>query len=331
MNVGYLKAAVVFLFMAMNSFGFSALAEEKTEEKVVKESENAAIVNGVVISRSEFDRELNQYQQRFTMQGQMLDGDQLEEVKDTILDTLIGRELLFQESKKINIKIEPQAIEDELSNMRKMFPDETAFTAALSQMGFSEQTIKSQIEKGLMVQKLVDKEYSEKIIISDKESKEFFDTHPEMFRQPEQVKASHILVKTDAGADKEQKDAAHKKIQSVQKQVKEGKEFADLAKEFSDCPSKDQGGDLGYFKRGDMVKPFEDAAFATDPGVVTDIVETNFGYHLIKVTDKKTEQTMPFDSVKEKLNQYLKNEKLQKELDEYVKKLKAKAAIEKLI
>lgn len=308
-------------------YNFSALAEEK----VIKEPDSAAIVNGVSIPRSEFERELNQYQQRMTMQGQMVGDSQLKELKDSILDTLIGRELLYQESKKNNIKVESQAIDDELSRMKKMFSDETSFTSALSQMGFSEQSLKSQIEKGLMVQKLVEKECAEKINISEKESKEFYDNHPEMFKQPEQVKASHILVKTEAGADQAAKEAAHKKIESIQKQLKEGKEFADLAKEYSDCPSKEKGGDLGYFRRGEMVKPFEDTAFSIAPGVVSDIVETTFGYHLIKVTDKKPEQVISYDSVKEKLTQYLKNEKMQHAVEEYVKKLKEKATIQKFI
>ena len=108
-------------------------------------------------------------------------------------------------------------------------------------------------------------------------------------KKPEQVKASHILVKVDAGADEAKKAEARKKIQEIQQKVKAGGDFEALATENSDCPSKAKGGDLGFFERGQMVKPFEEAAFALKPGEVSGIVETQFGYHIIKVQEKKDE------------------------------------------
>jgi peptidyl-prolyl cis-trans isomerase C len=112
--------------------------------------------------------------------------------------------------------------------------------------------------------------------------------------------------------------------------LQKGEDFASLAKEFSQCPSNAKGGDLGYFQRGQMVPPFEQVAFALKPGAVSDIVETKFGYHLIKVIDKKAETTIPYKDVKEKLEQNLKREKIQKEVTLYVEKLKEKAKVEKV-
>ena len=107
-----------------------------------------------------------------------------------------------------------------------------------------------------------------------------------------------------------------------------GGDFAELAKQFSDCPSSSRGGDLGYFSRGKMVKPFEDAAFALKIGEMSNVVETKFGYHVIKVTDKKPESVTEFDKEKEKLSNYLKREKIQKAVEEYVAKLKQTAKID---
>jgi peptidyl-prolyl cis-trans isomerase C len=111
---------------------------------------------------------------------------------------------------------------------------------------------------------------------------------------PEQVHARHILVKVDPKADATQKAAARKKIEDIQKQLKNGEDFSELAKKASDCPSNAKGGDVGYFGRGQMVKPFEDAAFSLKPGEVSGIVETEFGLHLIKVMDKKPEKIMDY-------------------------------------
>ena len=110
-----------------------------------------------------------------------------------------------------------------------------------------------------------------------------------------------------------------------------GEEFAVLAKEFSEGPSSANGGDLGNFRRGQMVKPFEEAVFTLRPGEVSDIVETEFGYHLIKVIDKKPETTIAYEDIKDRLEQHLKQEKVQREVSLYVEKLKEKAKVERFL
>ena len=152
-----------------------------------------------------------------------------------------------------------------------------------------------------------------------------------MFKQPEQIKASHILIKVDAKADEAQKAEARKKIEEVQQKLKDGGDFAALAKEYSEGPSSAKGGDLGYFRRGQMVKPFEDAALALKPNEVSDIVETRFGYHLIIVYDTKPEQTLAYADVKDKISQRMKQEKIEKEAVQYVDKLKKDAKLEKFL
>ena len=115
----------------------------------------------------------------------------------------------------------------------------------------------------------------------------------------------------------------------IKQRLKAGHDFAALAKEFSQGPSSTKGGDLGYFARGQMVTPFEDAAFSLKPGEVSDIVETKFGYHIIKVVDKKPETTISYDEVRERLGLYLKGEKTKKEIRIYVKRLEDNANVER--
>ena len=124
---------------------------------------------------------------------------------------------------------------------------------------------------------------------------------------------------------------ARKKIEKIQQKLQQGEDFAALAKEFSQGPSSFKGGDLGYFGRGQMVKSFEKAAFGLMPGDASDIIETRFGYHLIKVIERKPETLIAFEDIKDRLGQYLMQEKVRREVSSYVQKLKEKAKVERLL
>jgi peptidyl-prolyl cis-trans isomerase C len=163
--------------------------------------------------------------------------------------------------------------------------------------------------------------------VNDAEAKAFYEENKEDFNTPEQVKASHILVKVDATAAPEQKAAAKAKAEGLLKQVKAGGDFATLAKENSDCPSKERGGDLGFFDRGTMVKEFADAAFAMKVGQVSDVVETQFGYHIIKVTDRKDGGLTSFEKAKPEIIKSLSDKKKGELFKQLIEKIKAEAKI----
>ena len=314
-------AAVVLTLMLP---AFTVFAEEKDSA-----IDSVAIVNGVVITRVQFDSELSHVKQRFLQEGREITDSQLPQISDAILETLINRELLFQESQKMGIRIKEQAISEQFETIQKTFPNEDEFKKTLNQMNLSEPALKLQINKALAIKELIEKQIVPQIVISDEESKVYYDTHPDAFKQPEQIKASHILIKVDSNADASQKAKAREQIEEIRQKIKAGDDFAELAKEFSQGPSSARGGDLGYFRRGQMVKPFEDAAFALEPDAVSDIVETPFGYHLIKLHDRKPERIISYPEVKDKLNQYMKQEKTKQEVERYIQKLKQHAEIKK--
>jgi len=168
-------------------------------------------------------------------------------------------------------------------------------------------------------------------MITDEESKTYYDTHPQSFVQPEQVRASHILIRVDADATEAQKTEARKKITTIQQKLKKGEDFATLADNYSEDTTSKKGGDLGYFGRGQMVEPFEKAAFSLKPSEISDIVETQYGYHLIKVVDKKPEAKLTYAAVKDRLDQYLKQQKLQSAEKLYIDNLRKNAAVEKFL
>lgn len=310
--------------LALVLFFLPAMATDKkpSDEKV-------AVVNGVVIARIQFDKELKVHLERVSRQGSQITDDQMEELKKDILEGLIEREVLYQESQKAGIKIADQKVDDQVAAIKKRFPNEEEFKKALAGMGLTEEEVREQIQRGLAIRELIDQKVANKVVITDEETKAYYDANPQLFNQPEEVKASHILIKVEPTADDATKAAARKKIEDLQQKLKAGGDFAELAKENSEGPSNVRGGDLGYFKRGQMVKPFEDVAYSMKIDEVSDLVETRFGYHLIKVSDKKPEQTLAYADVKDKIAQRLKQEKVEKDATLYVEDLKKGAKIEK--
>lgn len=321
------RRTIVSIFSAAVSLLFFSL--QGSAETTVAAPSAVGSVNGVAIPRSEFDAELEQIKMRYLQQGRDLSGPELEKIKDAVLEILINRELLFQESQRVGIQPEEREVAEQLDAIKKRFPSEAEFKKTLDEMNFQEKDITGHIRKALSIQKLIDQEIINKIQISDQANKEYYDQNPKEFKQPEQVKAGHILVKVEPDASNEKKAEAREKIEGIQKKLKEGEEFSALAKEHSEDPSAPQGGDLGYFRRGQMVKPFEDAAFGLKVDEISGIVETPFGYHLIKVYEKMPERTIGYPEVKGKITEYLKQEKAKAEVQFFVKKLKDKAEIKK--
>ena len=315
--------ALLLLLVALTPFAWAEEAQPPTDK--------AAVVNTTVITQAELDSQMRIVVDRLRSSGRLPDVAQLDQIRSQVLENLIARELLYQQTLKKGIKVSQEEINEQLINLKSQFPNEAEFNQALTRMDLTEASIKEKIQRDLALKKLIEDEIVPKVTVSESEIRAFYDNNPETFKQPERVKASHILIKVDPKADSAQKAEAKKKIDSVQAKLQKGEDFGALAKEYSEGPSAPKGGDLGYFSRGQMVKPFEDAAFAMKPGEVSGMVETRFGYHLIKVTDKTPEGTVPYADVKEKLGEFLKQKKIQQEIQVYVKNLEEKAKIEKFV
>ena len=317
------KVAVALALILVSTIGFAA--DKKAPGDMV------AVVNGTIITQGEFDRVLNYELRRAAQSGQQIPDAQMPKIENSVLDSLIVGELLFQESKKQGIEVKPETVTEQLAVVKQRFPSEVEFKKALEENKLTESKIKTDIKRDMAIQQLIDKEVDQKVQITDEEGKTFYDTNPQLFQQPERVKASHILIKVDEGASEEQKAEARKKIKEVQQKVQKGEDFAELAKTYSEGPSAPRGGDLDFFGRGQMVKPFEDAAFSMESNETSDIVETKFGYHLIKVVDKQPAKKIAYADVKDRINKHLKDQKLRTERQLYFDKLKKDAKIEKFL
>jgi parvulin-like peptidyl-prolyl isomerase len=192
--------------------------------------------------------------------------------------------------------------------------------------------VKEQLE--FMADNYLAQEYLVTVIIkefnpTDEEMKEFYSANAKSFAVPEQVRVRHILLRLSPGAPPEEKGKVKEKAETLLKRIRDGENFVTLATEYSEDPgSKNTGGDLGYFTRGQVVKSFEEAAFSLKPGQTSEVVETQFGYHLIKMEDYKEAGTRPFDEVKNSIRSRLQEERKKSDGEEFIKQVTREGAIE---
>jgi peptidyl-prolyl cis-trans isomerase C len=243
-------------------------------------------------------------------------------------ENLINQSLLLEEAGRQGTQPEQKLVDDRYNETVGRFSSAEEFQTALNSMGLSKEAFQEEIKEDLMIEVLLDEQLKDVKKVSDEEVSAFYRDHPESFRSPEQVRASHILITVDEGATDEQRAQKRLELAGLKGEVEKGADFGQLAGQHSDCPSKARGGDLGYFERGKMVKPFSDAAFAMKVGDVSEIVETQFGYHLIKVTDHQGPKEATLDEVKGQIENLLNRQAKDKAVGEYVGKLRESAKIE---
>jgi len=290
--------------------------------------EIVARVNGQDVKRAEFERMIDTIQRRA---GQPIPVERRDEILRGALDQLVVYTLLSQECQTRQIKADPTEIDKRVQQLRGQFPNEQAFTKALKDRGLTLDNLKHDAQVDLSVNKLMDAEMSTQPAATDQEAKDFYDKNPDRFKQGEAVRASHILIHVNEGADAAARKKARAEIDDVLKQVRAGGDFAKLAQEHSQDGSAAQGGDLNYFTKGQMVPAFENVAFSLKPGQVSDVVQTQFGYHIIKVTDHKPARTVPFEEASGQVKQFLTQQHQQQHADEFIAALKKKSKIEVLI
>lgn len=301
-----------------------------------------ASVNGKGITREIYYREVQRLYRK--MQERM--GDAFNEkiakilnLEEAALNNLIGRELLLQEAKRKKIRVSDEELREEIKNypafQKEGKFDKEAYFALLNWLGYTPQKFEEEVRKDISTTKLKNMilegiEISEKEIkdeylkrneeikiehllikpakeikIEEKEIEKYYQENKENYRIPEKIKVRHILIKVEEPERKE----AHGRIKEVGERLKRGEDFEKLAKEFSQCPSKEKGGDLGFFKKGDMVEEFERVAFGLKEGQISRPVRSRFGYHIIKLEERKESYIPPLDEVKEKIKRILKEEK----------------------
>ncbi len=265
-----------------------------------------AKVDGATVSKKEFDDNLNNlikvYKLRFGVD--LKDEkykDSLQALKRNLVEEMIRLQVIRNEAEKMKISVSNADVDTKYNAMKNAIPKEQ-FEKLLKDQGVSESKLKEDIKQQLLIEKVIES-VTPGLSVSDSKAREFYDKNSDKFAHPEQVRASHILIAADRSkmTDKARADLKDKAL-AILKRIKAGEDFAKLARENSDDPiSKLNGGDLGYFSEKDMVSSFSKAAFSLKPGEVSDVVETQFGYHIIKVTDRRPAGKVPFDQAREQI------------------------------
>ena len=288
-----------------------------------------ARVNGEAIERWEFENAVKRIEARA---GRPVPPERRDEVLRGVLDQLVAYHLLAQESRARKIAVGDQDVEARLAEIRKTFPSEDAFKQGIAAQGLTPEHLREQTRTGLEVIKVIEAEVTPKVVVQDAEVSTFYEQNLERFKQGESVRASHILFGVARDATPVQKTDAKAKAQAVLKEVRAGGDFAALARAQSqDQGSAPQGGDLGFFPKGQMNPQFEDAAFKLKAGAVSPVVETPFGFHIIKVHERRAPRTAPLTEVAGQIKEFLTQGQREQKLEQFVDQVKAKGKIEILL
>ena len=292
-----------------------------------------AKADDIEISGADLAKLVDPMIKRYTAMGSLSDPTSLAEatshLRKEALDHLVLQRLLQREAAAKGVAVTDADVD---AFLKEKLPPETTLESVAESQGITVADIRSDIANGLTIEKYLETIVADLADVSDDEAKAEYDKiaaeNPNAFKKPESVQASHILVKVEKGADDATKAAARAKIDELRQKIADGADFAEVAKENSDCPSKQRGGDLGSFGRGQMVKPFEEAAFTQPIGELGPVVETDFGYHIIKVTDRTEAGERTFDELKDQLKEYLGNQRKEKKVSEYIESVRTGAKIE---
>jgi peptidyl-prolyl cis-trans isomerase C len=246
------------------------------------------------------------------------------------LNNLTTLALLKDQISQQNLEVDAAAVEQQASKIAKQYPSQEAFLKALSSQGITESELKKNLKESIGLQMVIDNAVKNVAPVADADIEKFYKDNPDKFALPERVHAKHILLRVPSNATEGQKTAIEKKLEGILADI-EAKNitFEEAAAKYSqDSSTASKGGDLGTFSRGNMVKSFEDAAFGTKPGMLSLIVESPYGYHLIKVLDQKPAGQAAVEESKAAIRQYLEQSAKQAAKQKYVEELQSKANIE---
>ena len=295
---------------------------------------NAARVNDVDVS---YQRFMGLYQEHQRARGVAIAarGDQLPlltEMRKEAMDMLIEQELIIQAAAARGIEVMPEEIDAEWADISEPFDSKQQFLLRLETEGYTEDSYRDHLKRMIAAKKYLDEIRMEVMQVSDEELEQYYRDNEYRLTLPEEVHVRHILLSWKPLGKPDDKAALYEQMQAILEKARAGEDFAKLAGEYSDDSSRLHGGDVGFFRRGQMVPAFEAAAFALkEPGDISDIVETNYGLHIIRLEERKEAYLVPLDEVREKLRAHISEEKVAKAEAEEKARLRADAEIEILI
>lgn len=303
-----------------------AEAPAAPEYKPVQLPEVVATVNGQNISREQLQEIFNAALQGAGAQVQNLSPEQQLQGYNQLLNDLITDKLVAEASAAE--KVSAADVDAEIKKIKTQFPDPALFDEQLKQSGMTVEKLKENISNMLQQQRWMQSQVKTPEV-TEAAAQSFYEANPAEFEQPETVEASHILFMLDQNAPEDVVKAKQEAAIKAAERASKGEDFNTLAKELSEEPGADQsGGDLGYFAKDRMVPEFANAAFSQQVGTIGQPVRSQFGWHVIKVTDKKAAGKVPFNEVKDQIRAYLQSTEQRQAVQKVLQGLKDSAKIE---
>ena len=285
-----------------------------------------AVVNGEVITQREMVQHLipifEEYKKEYT--GRRLE-EKMVEVEDMVLSQLIDDKLILSEAKKEGVEATDEEIDLKLQAIEDRFESEKQFRAALANQNVSLSELRENFKNEIIKSKLVRKEIGWKIVITPIEVRQYYDTHIDDFKEPEKARVFNILITINSENWADEK--AGFLIEKIQRLIKDGRDFEELAKEYSQGPNAKDGGNLGLVKKGQMIREIDEAIFSLKEGGISDIVKSSIGYHLFKVTEKYQSDLKDFYSVSSEIEDLIYKKKIDKSFRKWLKELRKNAYI----
>jgi parvulin-like peptidyl-prolyl isomerase len=307
----YILALIVSAILFLSSCFDNTLPTGRTADDMV-----VLIINDEKINAKKFGKVLTAQKKLFRVQNyEELKEEELLWIKTRVLDEIIRNTLITQEITKQNISIEKDTLESELKKAKEGYI-EGAFEKLLRLEDISIADWEESVEKKLMINKLIHQQVNSKVLVSDKEMRDYYDNNHKDFHKKEQVKALHIMVESE------------EEIREIQKELRsKQKTFPALAMEYSLGPEGSKGGDLGYFEAGQMPEEFDDV-FKLKINKVSGIIKTPYGFHLFKVVDKIKERKMDFEESESRVKKNLLHKLQSQAFQKWFIKLKHDSKIE---
>jgi peptidyl-prolyl cis-trans isomerase C len=293
----------------------------------------AARVNGRPITRDRLERYFDDYTvERGRNVASIRSPEAFKQLKRDALDQLVEQELLWQEAERRRTVAPKEEVDAALAVLRGEFKTEEAFLRRLQRGGFDPASYAEWLKRQLSIRRLVEAEITSRVSVSEEEVHARYASRPDLFVRPEAVRVRHILVKVAPGAPEADRKKARRQAEKLLSQARrKGADFAALARRHSQDDSAASGGDLGSVSRGTMVGPFEQAAFALRPGELSDVVQTIFGFHVIKAEERREAEPIPESEVREAIEKALHTEKARAALQERVRALMQEGRVELLL
>lgn len=289
-------------------------------------------VNGEDITRGEIIELMNVAMQQLAGRVQPQQMPQIQgQMYEQIKNDLITKKLIDAAVAEANVTVSDEQIAEAIEQIKTRIPEGQTLEAALAAQGTTMEELTENIKSDMATRDFLQTKTAGTAEVTDAEVQEFYDSNPDQFMKPEGVSASHILIKFEETDTDETKAAKKAELEKIRTDIIAGTTtFEDAATQHSGCPSSAQGGSLGTFGKGQMVPEFETAAFTQEINEIGDVVETQFGYHIIKVTERSEAGTIAFDEAKEQIKTYLDGQKKQQAVGDYIKSLRDSATIEEI-